>query len=331
MRILVTGGAGYIGSHTARLLRRRGHQVTIYDNLSTGHRFLAEGFSLVAADLADTETLSAALRGVDAVFHFAASTRVEESAQNPRAYFENNLVLALKLLNAALDSQVRYFIFSSSCAVYGLPDQLPITAITESTARNPINPYGASKLALEHALEAYSRAYGLGVASLRYFNAAGADESGEIGELHDPETHLIPSVLEVASGLRSELVVYGADYPTADGTCVRDYVHVNDLAEAHRLALDYLCESGGCVALNLGSGSGHSILEVISAAEKITGRTIPRRVSGRRPGDPPVLVADFRRATELLRWSPSLSLQEMVASAWNWMQSPRYRTERHRR
>lgn len=318
MKVLLTGGAGYIGSHAARRLARHGHAVTIYDNLSTGHRFLADGLEFVLGDLRDSVTLAKALEGKDAVLHFAAHAYVEESVRDPRKYFENNVLAGLTLLSAVVEARIPHLVFSSSCAVYGLPAEIPIS---EKAPRLPINPYGASKLAFEHALEAYGQAYGLRYASLRYFNAAGADESGEIGELHQPETHLIPRALEVAAGIRREFEIYGTEYPTPDGTCVRDFIHVNDLAEAHRLALGYLCSSKGALTLNLGCGLGHSILEVLSAAEEVTGRRIPRRICAPRAGDPPVLVADSRRAEELLGWTPRRSLHETVASAWKWMQS----------
>ncbi|HXM94815.1 MAG TPA: UDP-glucose 4-epimerase GalE [Candidatus Dormibacteraeota bacterium] len=318
MRILVTGGAGYIGSHAARHLARQGHYVRIYDNLSTGHRLLAQEFDIVVADISDRTRLLAAMDGIDAIMHFAAYAYVGESVQNPRKYFDNNVTAALALLNTVADAQVPYFIFSSSCAIYGDQSEIPIT---ENTLRNPINPYGASKLAFEHALEAYSRAYGLRFVSLRYFNAAGADESGEIGELHDPETHLIPCVLETAAGLRDSVDIYGNDYPTPDGTCIRDYIHVNDLADAHLRALEYLGRSGESIALNLGTGKGHSILEVISMVEQVTGLPVKRRFCSRRPGDPPMLVADPAQAEKTLQWRSTRSLRGIIGTAWNWMRN----------
>ena len=230
MNILVTGGSGYVGSHAIRSLARHGHRVIVYDNLSTGYAYLAEGFELVTADLADATQLSRALSGVDLVMHFAASAYVGESVNDPRKYFRNNVQNGLALVNAAIDAGVRYFVFSSSCAVYGVPEKMPIT---EDTRCQPVNPYGETKLFFERILDAYSRAYDLRAIALRYFNAAGADESAEIGELHLPETHLIPLALEAAAGLRPYLEVFGNDYPTADGTCIRDYIHVTDLAEAH--------------------------------------------------------------------------------------------------
>jgi len=317
MRVLITGGAGYVGSHTAREFSKRGYGVRLYDNFSTGHPFFAQGFETIVADINDRLQLLSALRNVDAVIHFAAHAYIAESVKCPRKYFENNVIGGLKLLNAAVDVGVPHFVFSSTCAVYGCVEEVPIK---EETPKNPINPYGASKLAFEHMLAAYSRAYGIGFTSLRYFNAAGADESGDLGELHDPEPHLIPSVLKVAAGLTDILDIYGDDYPTPDGTCVRDYIHVSDLAAAHVSALEHLQRGGESLALNLGTGIGHSILEVISAAERVTGRAVRRRVQPRRPGDPPVLVADPANAERILGWRATRSLPDIVKSAWQWMQ-----------
>jgi UDP-glucose-4-epimerase GalE len=315
--VLVVGGAGYIGSHTARALRRRGHEVVIYDNLSTGHAFLADGFELVRGDIADAVRLSAALRGVDSVMHFAAHAYVGESVANPRKYFRNNVEGGLALLNACVDCGVRRIIFSSTCAVYGVPPKVPIP---ENTPRQPVNPYGVSKLFFENALEAYDRAYGLRFAALRYFNAAGADESGEIGELHEPESHLIPSALLAATGARPELELFGTDYPTPDGTCIRDYIHVNDLADAHVSALERLAGGADSIAVNLGTGTGYSVKEVLDKIEQVTGRKVPARVAPRRAGDPPALVADPSLAERVLQWKATRSLDEMVATAWKWMQ-----------
>jgi UDP-glucose-4-epimerase GalE len=321
--ILVTGGAGYIGSHAARALRRSGYEVVIYDNLSTGFRRLVQGFELVEGDIADDSKLRPVLARVDAVMHFAAHAYVGESVENPRKYFKNNVLGALGLLNSALDAGIRRFVFSSTCAVYGLPDQIPIV---EQTPREPVNPYGATKLCFENALQAYDRAYGLRAVRLRYFNAAGADESGETGELHDPETHLIPLALAASTGKGRELQIYGSDYPTPDGTCVRDYIHVNDLADAHVRALQYLERNderendGDSLALNLGTGRGYSVLEVIQAAENATGRPVRRKMGPRRPGDPPVLVADPSKAQRVLGWSAKRNLADIVSSAWTWMQ-----------
>jgi UDP-glucose-4-epimerase GalE len=328
LAILVTGGAGYIGSHTARALRRSGYEVVIYDNLSTGFRRLAEGFELVEGDIADEAKLRSVLQRVDAVMHFAAHAYVGESVENPRKYFRNNVLGALSLLNSTLDAGIRRFVFSSTCAVYGVPGKIPIA---EDTTREPVNPYGASKLFFERALEAYSRAYELGSVSLRYFNAAGADESGEIGELHDPETHLIPLALAASTEGAPELQVFGSDFPTSDGTCVRDYIHVNDLADAHVRALQHLEGNGGGkhgdstaginLAVNLGTGRGHSILEVIRAVENVTGRAVRRRMGPQRPGDPPALVADPAKARTVLGWTAKRDLTDIVSTAWTWMRN----------
>jgi len=330
--ILVSGGAGYIGSHAARALRRSGYEVVLYDNLSTGVRRLAQGFELVEGDIADQAKLRRVLARVDAVMHFAAHAYVGESVENPRKYFRNNVLGALNLLNSALEAGIRRLVFSSSCAVYGIPGQDPIKqlAITEQTPREPVNPYGASKLFFENALAAYSRAYGLRSVSLRYFNAAGADESGEIGEIHDPETHLIPLALAASTANGTELKIYGSDYLTRDGTCVRDYIHVNDLADAHVRALRHLetqqvaqnseAENEDSLAINLGTGRGYSVLEVIAAVENVTGRRVRRTIGPRRRGDPPVLVADPAKAQRLLGWTAKRNLADMVSSAWIWMQ-----------
>jgi UDP-glucose-4-epimerase GalE len=323
LAILVTGGAGYIGSHAARALRRAGYEVVIYDNLSSGFRRLAQGFELVEGDIADEARLRPVLARVDAVMHFAAHAYVGESVENPRKYFQNNVLAALNLLNCTLDAGIRRFVFSSTCAVYGIPEKIPIT---EQTPREPVNPYGASKLFFEHALEAYGPAYGMRSIRLRYFNASGADESGEIGELHDPETHLVPLALAATSEDGRELQIYGSDYPTPDGTCIRDYIHVNDLAEAHVRALQYLEKEGGAkngeaLALNLGTGRGHSVLEVMQAAERATGRPVRRKMAPRRPGDPPRLVADPARANRVLGWTAKRNLADIVSSAWTWMQN----------
>jgi len=335
LAILVTGGAGYIGSHAARALRRAGYEAVLYDNLSTGFRRLAQGFELIEGDIADQAALRPVLARVDAVMHFAAHAYVGESVTDPRKYFRNNVTAALSLLNSALDAGIRRFVFSSSCAVYGIPGEIPIT---EQTPREPVNPYGATKLFFENALEAYGRAYGLRSVALRYFNAAGADDnendnkndSGAIGEMHSPETHLIPLTLAASTAYGPELQIYGYDYPTPDGTCIRDYIHVNDLADAHVRAVQYLEKKslennggenvGNSLALNLGTGRGHSVLEVIQAVEKATGHPVRRKISPRRPGDPPVLVADPAKAQAMLGWNAKRKLADIVSSAWNWMQ-----------
>ena len=316
MAVLVIGGAGYIGSHAARVLQRKGYDVIIYDNLSTGHRELAQGFELIIGDISDSAKLASVLKRCDAVMHFAAHAYVGESATNPRKYFYNNVTGALALLDTVMDSRVRKFIFSSTCAVYGNPVKVPIT---EDNPRSPVNPYGATKLAFEMALEAYSRAYGLKYVSFRYFNAAGADESGTIGERHEPETHLIPLIFEAVQGKRAALEIYGDDYPTLDGTCIRDYIHVNDLAEAHVLGVEYLSK-GESVAMNLGTGKGNSVHEVVSAVERVTGHKVPTQITPRRPGDPPELVAQPALAEKLLKWKARRSLDEIIQTAWKWAQ-----------
>ena len=315
MAVLVTGGAGYIGSHAARMLRREGYEVLIYDNLSTGYEFLAQGFELIRGDIGDSACLLPVLHRVDAVMHFAAHAYVGESVQNPRKYFHNNVESALALLNACMDAGVTRLVFSSTCAVYGIPAQVPIV---EDSPRLPVNPYGVTKLLFERALEAYSQAYGLRYMSLRYFNAAGADESGETGECHNPETHLIPLALMAVAGSGPELQIFGNDYPTADGTCIRDYIHVNDLAAAHVKALQYLADGGDSTVANLGTGHGHSVLQVLATIKEVTGKAAPYRIVSRRFGDPPVLVADSKYAEKLLKWRATRSLTDIIASAWRW-------------
>jgi len=312
--VLVVGGAGYIGSHTAHALRRKGYEAIIYDNLSAGHRVLTEGFELIVGDLFDSAKLAQVLKRVDAVMHFAAHAYVGESVQNPRKYFRNNVEGSLSLLNAVVESKVRRFIFSSTCAVYGNPVKVPIT---EDNPREPVNPYGATKLAFETALEAYDRAYGTHFVALRYFNAAGADDAGTIGEMHVPETHLIPSVFEAIKGKRPALDIFGDDYVTPDGTCIRDYIHVNDLADAHVKGVEYL-SAGKSAQMNLGTGKGVSVKEVIATIEHVAGRKVPIRMAPRRAGDPPELVADPSRAENLLGWKAKRSLEEIVATAWKW-------------
>jgi UDP-glucose-4-epimerase GalE len=320
MVVLVIGGAGYIGSHAARALRTAGHQVIIFDNLSTGYESLASGFELIQGDILDAGALARVLSRADAIMHFAAHAYVGESVTNPKKYFRNNVEGGLSLLNTALEAGVKKVIFSSTCAVYGVPPKVPIA---EDTPRQPVNPYGVSKLFFEQALEAYDRAYGIRFASLRYFNAAGADESGEIGELHEPETHLIPLALQAAAGTGPELQVFGTDYPTPDGTCIRDYIHVNDLAAAHVKAMEHLAAGKDSFAVNLGTGCGRSVQEVISAVEDVTGKRVARKFGARRAGDPPALVANPAKAQALLQWKANRSLRDCVATAWKWMERRR--------
>ncbi len=318
MRVLVTGGAGYIGSHTAKALGRAGHEVVVLDNFSTGHRWAIKWGPCVEGDLADTELVTSALKayGIDAVMHFAASIQVGESVRNPQKYFWNNIVNTLRLLDSMRNAGTAYIVFSSSAAVYGNPEKVPIP---EEHPTLPVNPYGDTKLMMERALEAYGNAYGVRWMALRYFNAAGADPDGELGEEHDPESHLIPLVIRAALGRRPLVEVYGTDYPTPDGTAIRDYIHVTDLAEAHLRALVHLERGGESMALNLGTGQGHSVREVIAAVAKVAGGKVPTRDAPRREGDPPVLVADPARAMSVLKWKPRLSeINQIVEHAWRW-------------
>jgi len=316
LAVLVVGGAGYIGIHAAHVLRRKGYDVIIYDNLSTGHKALADGFELIVGDIADSAKLGKILSRCDSVMHFAAHAYVGESVQNPKKYFHNNVTAALTLLDAVIEARIRKFIFSSTCAVYGNPVKVPIM---ESNPRQPVNPYGATKLAFENALEAYGRAYGLRFVSFRYFNAAGADETAKIGENHEPETHLIPLIFQAVQGELAALDIFGDDYPTRDGTCIRDYIHVTDLAEAHVLGLEYLGKADS-VAMNLGTGIGYSVKEVVAAVERIAGRKVPTHIADRRPGDPPELVADPSLAQKLLKWKAKRSLDDIISTAWKWAQ-----------
>src|SRR5947207_7420688 len=301
--ILVTGGAGYIGSHACKVLAAAGYRPVVYDNLSRGHREAVRWGPLVEGDLHDSPRLSAALRTheITAVMHFAAFAYVGESMTNAETYYRNNVGGTLALLAAMRDAAVPTIVFSSTCAVYGAPDRLPIA---ETTAKGPLNPYGETKLAIERALYWYNQSYGLRFAALRYFNAAGADPDGEIGEDHEPETHLIPRVLRAALGTGDPVEVYGTDYPTSDGTAIRDYIHVADLGDAHVRALGYLGAGGESGALNLGTGQGCSVRQVIAAVERIAGCSVPFRKAARRPGDPPERAADPGLARARLGWEP---------------------------
>jgi UDP-arabinose 4-epimerase len=316
--VLVTGGAGYIGSHACKMLARAGHHPVAFDNLSRGHREAVRWGPLVEGDLADRERLVAAIREhrASAVMHFAAFAYVGESVADPALYYRNNLSGTLSLLEAMRETSLDKIVFSSTCATYGMPEVVPIR---ETAPQLPVNPYGETKLAVERALRWYQQAYGLRSMSLRYFNAAGADPQGEIGELHEPETHLIPLILHAALGRRAHVDIYGTDYPTPDGTAIRDYIHVEDLAEAHLRALELLFAGGESAALNLGTGSGHSVREVIAAAEAISGRPIARREIARRPGDAPVLVADPGLAAHQLGWRARCSdLETIIDTAFAW-------------
>ena len=318
MRILISGGAGYIGSQTAKSLSRAGFEPVVYDNLSTGNRWAVKWGPFVEADLCDHRSLKEALKHykVTAAIHFAAHAYVGESMREPRRYFENNVLNTLHFVHALLDAGVNHVVFSSSCAVYGVPQCFPIA---ESHSKLPVNPYGDSKLFIERVLDWYGRAYGLRWAALRYFNAAGADPSGELGEMHNPETHLVPRLIESALGRLESVEIFGDDYPTEDGTAVRDYVHVLDLAEAHVAALQHLLSGGECFSANLGTGHGISVREVITAVERVSGATIDAKTAPRRDGDPPVLIADPTSAERILGWRPKFSsLDNIVNSAWNW-------------
>ncbi len=317
MRILVTGGSGYVGSHAVRELAAAGHEAVIYDNLSTGCRKLSQGFELIEGDICDTPKVAASLKGMDAVIHFAASAYVGESMQNPRKYFRNNVECGLKMLDAVLASEVRNLVFSSTCATYGIPSKLPIP---EDSPQVPINPYGASKLFFEHALAAYSASHGLKYAALRYFNAAGAHFDGTIGEIHDPETHLIPLALKARLGTMPALKVFGEKLDTPDGTCIRDFIHVSDLGAAHVKAVEYLAGGGSSLRANLGTGNGTSIKQLLEMVETVTGKPVPHEFSEARLGDPPILYADPSTAKRVLGWSPRFNLEDIVSTAWRWEQ-----------
>jgi UDP-glucose 4-epimerase len=321
LSILVTGGAGYVGSHTVKELERRGHRVVVYDNLSRGHRWAVKTAELIEGDLSDEARLGEVFQRhqVQAVLHFAALAYVGESVEDPAKYYENNVANSLKLLRVMLARGVKAFILSSTCAVYGNPNQVPIP---EEHPLSPVNPYGHSKLMVERILKDYDGAYGLRHVSLRYFNAAGADPEGTIGEDHAPETHLIPRLMHAALGKIERIEIFGDDYPTQDGTCVRDYIHVNDLAHAHVRALQWLLDGGKSETFNLGTGRGYSVREVLAAAEKITKKTIATLIAERRPGDPPALVACADKARRDLGWTAQCSdLDEIVATAWSWHRS----------
>ena len=319
MNVLVVGGAGYIGSHAVRKLTDAGHHVLVYDNLSRGHREAVPDGLLIEGELTDTATLTRVLteHGIEAVMHFAAFALVNESVNDPSLYYQNNVVATLSLLEAMRLADVKKFVFSSTTATYGEPDQVPIS---EDTPQRPINPYGFTKLVIEQALADYAEAYGMGYAAARYFNAAGAHPDGTIGEDHEPETHLIPIVLQVALGQRDSITIFGNDYQTSDGTCVRDYVHVNDLADAHLKALDKIRPSTG-ICLNLGTGRGTSVREIIDACREVTGHAIPEKIGQRREGDPSELVADASRAQDQLGWKPQyVDVRSIVETAWRWHQ-----------
>lgn len=321
--ILVVGGAGYIGSHTVKMLAKQGYNPVVYDNLSKGHREAVENIAFEEGDLGDKAKLAEvfAKHQIEAVMHFAAFIEVGESVKEPSKYYHNNVASVLNLLDAMKEHNVKYFVFSSTAATFGEPLQ---PQISETHPQLPINPYGNTKFMVEKMLEDFDRAYGLKSVALRYFNASGADESGLIGESHTPETHLIPLVLQAAAGKRPCIKVFGNDYPTPDGTCVRDYVHVNDLARAHILALEKMEKENQSLRYNLGSGSGFSVAELIKQAKEITGVDFKVEYEARRAGDPAVLVADPTKAQQELGWKPQYDLKQIIATAWNWEQNRRF-------
>jgi UDP-glucose-4-epimerase GalE len=315
--VLVTGGAGYIGSHAAKALHQAGYRVVVFDNLVAGHRAAARYGDLVEGDICDTALVRETLRRheISAVMHFAAFLDVGESVREPVRYYQNNVGGALSVLEAMTAESVRAFVFSSTCATYGEPIETPIV---ETHPQRPINSYGETKLAVERALPHYERAYGIHFVALRYFNAAGADPDGEIGEDHSPEIHVIPRAIEAATG-GPGLDVFGDDYPTPDGTCLRDYIHVSDLADAHVRALETIVETGKSGAYNLGTGRPHSVRQVIDSVERMTGKPVPWRLAPRRPGDPAVLYAAPHKAQAELHWTPKhADLDAIVGTAWNW-------------
>ncbi len=315
--ILVFGGAGYIGSHTVKHLLNNGYQCVVADNLIYGHRAAVDSRAeFVHADLLNPVSLRELFknRKIDAVIHFAAFTYVGESVTDPQKYYINNVIGTANLLNAMLENDVKKIVFSSTCATYGEPQYTPID---EKHPQNPINPYGRTKLMIEQIFADYEKAYGLKHIALRYFNAAGCSSDGSIGESHTPETHLIPLVLKAITGERDKIKVFGTDYDTPDGTCIRDYIHVEDLAQAHRLAVEKLDSYSGC--LNLGTGLGTSVKQIIDAAEKVSGRKCPVEYAPRRPGDPAKLFADNRKAQEILGWKPQYTdIEDIIRTAWNW-------------
>ena len=318
MRVLVVGGAGYIGSHMVKHLLKAQHEVVVADNFSTGYREAIQGCQLAELNIADANALDAlfAAQNFDVVFHFASFIQVGESVSEPGKYYANNLSATLTLLQAMVRADIKHFVFSSTAAVYGDPVYSPID---EEHPKAAINPYGRSKWMVEQMLADFDHAYGLKSVCLRYFNAAGADPEGLLGERHEPETHLLPLILQAAAGRRAAITVFGRDYDTPDGTCIRDYIHVADLAEAHALAVDYLLAGGKSSAFNLGNGQGFSVQEVINTARRVTGRMIPTIDAPRRSGDPPRLVANASLASNVLGWTPQFaSLEQIVAHAWAW-------------
>lgn len=322
--ILITGGAGYIGSHFVLDLVRAGYECVVLDNLSEGHEEALQTKNFCRAELGNIDEIREVFKKypIEAVIHFAAFAYVGESVTNPQKYYYNNVVNTLNLLNVMIENNVKKIVFSSTCATYGNPEYVPID---EKHPQKPINPYGATKLMIERILQDYDRAYGLRYVALRYFNASGADPEANIGESHSPEPHLIPLVLQTALGKRDCIKVFGDDYDTPDGSCIRDYIHVNDLASAHRLAVKKLLDGEESDIYNLGIGKGYSVKEIIEKSEEITGKAINKEISERREGDPPSLVADNKKATEKLGWNPQfIEIEDIIKTAWNWELNRRY-------
>jgi len=324
LKVLITGGAGYIGSHVVKALGEKGYNLLIVDNLSNGHREAVLYGKLAIGDIRDKEFIKKVISEFtpDVVMHFSAFIEVGISVKEPLSFYKNNVIGTLNLLEVLIENKIDKFIFSSTAAVYGIPEKIPIP---EEHRINPINPYGKTKAVIEKALEDFSKAYNFKYVSLRYFNASGADPSGKIGESHNPETHLIPLVLQTAKGERDAIRIYGTDYPTEDGSCIRDYIHVNDLADAHILAMKYLVEGGESDVFNCGYGYGYSVREVIETAKKITGKNFKVIEDKRREGDPPVLIADSKKLKKKLNWKPKYDdLETIIKTAWNWELNKRY-------
>jgi UDP-glucose 4-epimerase len=324
MKTLITGGAGYIGSHCVKKFLAHNHEVVVLDNLSRGHQeAVPNDVNLEVINLLEADELKPVLEKdqIDSIVHFAAFAYVGESVESPAEYYQNNVVGSFNLIKAAAEAGIKKFVFSSTCSLYGNPDSIPIS---EDESIKPINPYAKTKMMVENILADFSRAYGLNYVALRYFNAAGSDPSGNIGESHEPETHLIPLVIQTALGEREKILVFGDNYKTKDGTCIRDYIHVNDLAEAHLKALQYLNDGNESTAINLGTGSGYSVLEIIKEVEKIADVPVKYEIVGRREGDPAVLVADNKKAKKLLGWSPQNKLSDIILHALDWHKNPKY-------
>ncbi|MFA5404032.1 MAG: UDP-glucose 4-epimerase GalE [Ignavibacteria bacterium] len=323
MTVLVTGGAGYIGSHTVRKLLEIGFDVVVLDNLSRGHfEAVPKNIHFENVDLLNEQDLVNAIKKypIDAVIHFAAFAYVGESVENPGLYYKNNVVGSFNLIKVINDLGIKKFVFSSTCSIYGNPENIPIS---EKEPANPINPYARTKFMIENILSDYDSSYGLKYVALRYFNAAGDSDDGAIGESHNPEPHLIPLVLYTALEKRDSIKIYGDDYPTKDGTCIRDYIHVNDLADAHIKALNYLNKNESTV-INLGTGNGYSVKEIVDVARKITGKKIKSEIVERRAGDPAILIADNKKAKEILGWIPEYNLERILMTAWNWHKNQKY-------